>query len=106
MSFKDELKALRKQYGMTQTDLAKKMGVVRSAVSMWESGAREPSFETLEAIADCFNVSMSRLLPDNKRPTTEGGSGPNIISIYWSLSQEDREIVDSMILRLSAKARK
>lgn len=47
---------------MTQEDLAKALGIGRSTVAMYEKGLREPNFETLEAIADYFNVSMSELI--------------------------------------------
>lgn len=72
--FSDNLKRFRKQNHMTQTQLAEKIGVGRSAVSMYEMGEREPDFETLEAIADIFNVDMAVLLgtETKKSPTTEG----------------------------------
>lgn len=60
--FPDMLVYLRKRNNMTQAGLAQKLGLSRSAVSMYESGQREPDFETLEAIADVFNVNMSVLI--------------------------------------------
>lgn len=71
--FSDNLKRFRKQNHMTQTQLAEKIGVGRSAVSMYEMGEREPDFETLEAIADIFNVDMAMLLgtETKKAPGTE-----------------------------------
>lgn len=47
---------------MTQTELANALDISRSAVGMYENGEREPDFQTLEAIADFFNVDMNRLL--------------------------------------------
>ena len=55
------LRTLRKQAKMTQPELAEKLGVSRSAISMYESGSREPNFAMLEAIADLFNVDMNTL---------------------------------------------
>lgn len=60
--FKDEIKRLRKQKGLTQDELADALGVSRSAVSMWELGSREPNFEAAETIADFFNVSLDSLI--------------------------------------------
>lgn len=68
MSFKDELKRLRKQDGLKQGELAAKLGVVRSTISMWENGQREPDLEMLEAIADYFNVPISRLIDKQATP--------------------------------------
>lgn len=60
--FKDVLKVLRTNAGLTQEELAKKLGLGKSAISMYESGSREPNLETLEAIADTFNVDMNTLI--------------------------------------------
>lgn len=61
MKFPDILKSLRKREGLNQLELANSIGVSRSAISMYESGQREPDFETMETIADYFNVSMDYL---------------------------------------------
>lgn len=55
------LRRLRKQDGLTQTELGKALGLSYSTISMYERGEREPDFETLEVIADYFNVSMDYL---------------------------------------------
>ena len=62
--FKKELKRLREEKGLTQAQLARELGVSRSTIGNYEQGIREPDFESLEAIADYFNVSMSILLDD------------------------------------------
>lgn len=59
--FKDVLRSLRTKSGMNQEELAKRLGLSKSAISMYEKGAREPSLEVLEAIADTFNVDMNTL---------------------------------------------
>lgn len=61
-SFADMLAYLRKRDGYSQTELADKLKISRSAIGMYESGKREPDFETLEALADTFNVNMDTLL--------------------------------------------
>lgn len=61
-SFSDMVAYLRKCENMSQKELADKLGVSRSTISMYESGVREPDFETLEALADIFNVNMDTLL--------------------------------------------
>lgn len=54
--FKDRLKQMRQSAGLTQSELAEKLGVSTSTVSMYEVGSRKPSFEILEQLADFFNV--------------------------------------------------
>lgn len=63
--FSNELIKLRKEKGLTQQELADKLGLSRSAIGMYEKGNREPNFETLELIADFFNVRMERLIGKN-----------------------------------------
>lgn len=59
--FKNMLKYLRERADLSQADLAKKLGIAKSTISMYEIGKREPDFETMEAIADLFNVDMNFL---------------------------------------------
>ena len=56
--FREQLKLLRNQKHLSQAQLAKEIGVSSSTIAMWESGEREPkNYETLEIIADFFNVN-------------------------------------------------
>ena len=60
--FSETLSRLRKQAQLTQADLADRLGISKSAVSMYERGQREPELELLQAMADVFSVSVSALL--------------------------------------------
>lgn len=60
--FSERLSALRKGAGMTQAELAKKLGISKSSVSMYECGNREPEFDLLEKMADLLQVDMNVLL--------------------------------------------
>lgn len=61
MAFKDELRKLRIQDGLSQVELAKKLGLSNSTISMYERGERKPDWETEELIADFFNVNITQL---------------------------------------------
>ena len=61
-NFNERLKFLRENSNMSQAELSKHIGVSKSSINMYERGEREPSIETLEAIADFFNVDMDYLL--------------------------------------------
>lgn len=67
MTFRDALKMYRKQAGMSQTDLAKALSVGRSTVAMWETGDREPGFDTLGKIAAVLGVPSSALIDDETK---------------------------------------
>ena len=56
----------RKLQGMTQEELAEKVGVSRQAVSKWETGEAQPEITKLKALADVFGVTTDFLLDDSK----------------------------------------
>ena len=58
------IKTMRQSRKMTQADLAKSIGQSQSSITMYETGRREPDFETLEALADVFNVPLVSLMID------------------------------------------
>ena len=55
-NFQNVFRQLRLSSNLTQNEMAEKIGISRSTIGMYETGAREPDFETLEKIADYFNV--------------------------------------------------
>ena len=67
--FPNVFKSLRIKSGLTQQQMAEKLGLSRSTIGMYENGEREPSFEILEHIADLFNVDMNYLI--GKTESTE-----------------------------------
>ena len=71
-SFGARLKLLRRHVGMTQADVAAKLGKSTSAVRMWELGANEPDIHTLVALSVIFDSSLDYLLC---RDLAMGGEG-------------------------------
>ena len=67
--FKNIFKELRKAAGLNQAEMAKRLGISRSTVGMYETGQREPDFETLEMIADFFNVDVDYLIGRTNKTT-------------------------------------
>lgn len=56
-----ELKYIRQKVGLTQADLAQKIGVTQSLVAMWERGAVLPSAARLPELADALCCSIDAL---------------------------------------------
>ena len=52
----------RERLGLTQAELADKCGVVKSAVSMWETGDRKPDIVMLKKLAGIFGCTTDALL--------------------------------------------
>lgn len=74
MKFEEKLMALRKKGGMSQEDLADRLGVSRQAISRWELGATLPDAPNLLKLSDLFGVSVDYLLRDEHE--TEGDLPP------------------------------
>lgn len=60
--FNERLRELRSKKNYSQAALAKELFVSQQTIGNWESGKREPNFETAQKIADFFNVSTDYLL--------------------------------------------
>lgn len=75
MSFATKLRELRTEKGLSQEDLGKLCRMTKSAVSMYERGKREPSFETLTAFSKFFNVDMNTLM-DSRNVAVNNPSSP------------------------------
>ena len=58
----EQIKLLREKRGMTQSDLARSLGVTRSGVNAWEMGISVPSTQYVVELAVLFGVSCDYLL--------------------------------------------
>ena len=61
-TFSERLRQLRTAAGLSQMEFSKRIGVSKSSVNMYERGEREPNLETLQHIADFFQVDIGYLL--------------------------------------------
>lgn len=66
MTFAEKLKSIRKQAGMSQEQLAEKLGVSRQAVTKWETDVGIPDIENIMAISALFDISIDELLSNEK----------------------------------------
>lgn len=58
----DKIKILREQQQMSQSDLAKRIGITRSSVNAWEQGISIPSTSCIVQLSEIFSVSTDYLL--------------------------------------------
>ena len=63
------LSELRKEKWLSQKDFGKIIGSAQNTVSQWENGSREPDNETINRIANFFNISIDYLLGNESTPT-------------------------------------
>ena len=58
----EKIKTIREQLGMTQSELARKLGLTRSSINGWEMGLSVPSTQYIVELAKLFRVSTDYLL--------------------------------------------
>ncbi len=67
----ERIKNHREQVGLSQSELAKRLGVTKSAVNSWESGTNSPSLNYIIKMSQIFLVSTDYLLGVNERLTVD-----------------------------------
>ncbi len=89
----DKIKILRVEKGITQTELAKLLGITRSSVNAWEMGISVPSTQYIVELADIFKISTDYLLGVETTASMD----------ISGLTQEDIHVLHSLISHLKKK---
>lgn len=92
----DRIKKLREQHNITQSELAKQLGITRSSVNAWEMGISVLSTQYIVELAHIFNVSVDFLL---------GVDTTASINVS-GLSDADIELINSIVLHLKSRYNK
>lgn len=101
------IRMLRKSRKMTQLELANLLNQSPSSITMYETGRRTPEFETLEAIADIFNVPFVMLDDSKVRPNqkinqdemiqTQSKNIRTLAHVYPEMPAEMKKMVDNFL---------
>ena len=91
-----KLKTLRIENRLTQTQVAQQIGVVVSAISSYESGARFPSYNVLIRLASLYHVTTDYLLGIEKK---------DLIDLS-DLPEDDKAVVKATVAALRSKYQK
>ncbi len=67
-SLGQRIRRIRNEHGLTQTELAEKIGSIQAVVSSYECDRTEPSTEVLVRIAQVLQITTDRLLGLTKTP--------------------------------------
>lgn len=62
MTIGERLRTLRKEKGLTQKELAERLGVSASMVGQYETNVRSPKMETLKKFANSLNIDISEII--------------------------------------------
>lgn len=78
-NYNQKLRSARKKLGITQLELAEKLGSSPSAIGMYEQGRRTPSYETLYKICSILNISSQEFFVPN-------GTASDVFNITTTLN--------------------
>lgn len=102
--FPARLLAARQLRGYSQSDLAKKTGLLPSAVSHFETGRRAPSFDNLKVLSDALDVATDYLLGRVDDPKFTGTVADQLFRHAEKMSGNDLETLTSFAAMLAQKA--
>jgi len=80
------IKKLREKKGLTQLDLAERLNVTRQAISNWETEKTQPDIDTLQKIAQVFEVSVEEVIYGIERKFTTVVNNNNVRNVTKGLS--------------------
>ncbi|WP_208954943.1 XRE family transcriptional regulator [Dolosigranulum pigrum] len=82
----NQIKQLRKQYNMTQEDLAEKLGTTKQSVSRYENGIRKANQDVLFELCRIFDVKIDDFFPENDSEAIQSSNIEPILDIYNELT--------------------
>lgn len=82
MNFSEKIKEIRKKEGISQEQLAERIGVSRQAITKWETGKGLPDVENMVIIAEIFKTTIDELLMDSVKKAAPGTSVYTSETIY------------------------
>ena len=82
---------IRKENGLTQKQLADKIGVSNATISKWETAKGFPDISLLEPLADALNISVSEILAGEKLESTEKSDDLLSDLVDISLTEQNRK---------------
>lgn len=103
--FVRRLREIREKRGLRQAELAKKMGLQPSAISQFETGAREPSTENIQKLASALEVTTDYLLAGTKELDFGGPRLRAVLQIAQNMSENDLEMLANFAEMLANKGK-
>ena len=87
----DFLKQLRKEKGLTQEELAEKMGVARRTVSRWETGNNMPDLDILIELSDLYETDLREILSGERKSGKMNEEMKETVEKIAEYSAEEKE---------------
>jgi len=94
--FCERLRSARELRELSQSALAKKIGIPTSSAGHFEGGGRKPSFENLRSLANALEVTTDYLLGRIAEPTLPSNADP-LFKVFSKLSDQDRDLARELL---------
>ena len=92
------IKELRKEKGLTQTELAREIGVTQGAIYFWEKEVNEPTAGFLVRLAKFFEISVDELLSfEPSRNEEIPSKNAELIALYNKLTTNQQNMILNII---------
>jgi len=98
-SYGQRISYLRESHQMTQTELARRLGITRASLSHYETGRRVPDFDTLSKMADLFDVSVDYIIGRTEKPAAP----PEIREFDEHLELSDEKILKKFTFTIDGR---
>lgn len=106
MGISANIKRMRLDEGLTQEQLAEKLGVTRSTVTQWETGWSQPRMGAISKLASVFGVSVSEMVEDGNNPPKDAifpaisprATAPLLGRVHAGSAQEPEVLEDEIEL--------
>lgn len=90
-----KLREIRKKCGITMKELGAEIGVAESTISQYETGKRQPDYETLLKLGEFFGVSVDYILTGKeKAPAPEDEREITFDDFTYAMYEEGKELTD------------
>ncbi|WP_050814378.1 helix-turn-helix domain-containing protein, partial [Streptococcus sobrinus] len=104
MNAKERIIKKRKELGLTQTELAKRAGLKPPAISQYESGARNPSYDALIKLANALNVKVDYLVSGIEGAVNQDSldlKSQVLLKVFNSLSVSNKNKIFEYVMLMS-----
>lgn len=86
--FAERLRELRKAKGLSQPEFAQAFNIASGTISMWETGKRQPDFDTLQKLAKFFGVTADYLLGSEDEKSS---GAPELKDVYFNFAKRAQD---------------
>ncbi|WP_179215788.1 helix-turn-helix domain-containing protein [Paenibacillus sp. MY03] len=97
--FSERLRQLRSKTGLSQTEIARRLGIARTTYSGYENGSREPDLKTLNKLSEHFDVDLNWLIAGESKVSKDLYEDVELVEMYVTLKESDQKYILELMER-------